>query len=162
VKKTDTQKVALDVNDAINDVVALLQRELSAHRVWLKLDLAADLPKVFADRVQLQQVVMNLIMNGAEAMQGVADRPRILTIRSSLQDGQQVAVAVKDCGVGLTAHDQNRLFNAFFSTKPGGLGIGLSICRSIIEVHGGRLWASANPDHGATFQFVLPLAEARA
>jgi PAS domain S-box-containing protein len=160
VKKTDTQKVALDVNDAINDVVALLQRELSAHRVWLKLDLGADLPKVFADRVQLQQVVMNLIMNGAEAMQEIADRPRILTIRSSLQDGQQVAVAVKDCGVGLTADDQNRLFNAFFSTKPGGLGIGLSICRSIIEVHGGRLWASANPDHGATFQFVLPLAEA--
>jgi C4-dicarboxylate-specific signal transduction histidine kinase len=162
VKKTDTQKVALDVNDAINDVVALLQRELSAHRVWLKLDLAADLPKVFADRVQLQQVVMNLIMNGAEAMQEIADRPRILTIRSSLRDGQQVAVTVKDCGIGLTADDQNRLFNAFFSTKPGGLGIGLSICRSIVEVHGGRLWASANPDHGATFQFVLPLAEARA
>ena len=162
VKKTDTQKVALDVNDAINDVVALLQRELSAHRVWLKLDVAADLPKVFADRVQLQQVVMNLIMNGAEAMQEVADRPRILTIGSSLQDGQQVAVAVKDCGIGLTADDQNRLFNAFFSTKPGGLGIGLSICRSIIEVHGGRLWASANPDHGATFQFVLPLPDAAA
>jgi C4-dicarboxylate-specific signal transduction histidine kinase len=162
VKKTDTQKVALDINDAINDVVALLQRELSAHRVWLKLELAADLPKVFADRVQLQQVVMNLIMNGAEAMQEVADRPRILTIGSSLQDGQQVAVAVKDCGIGLTADSQNRLFNAFFSTKPGGLGIGLSICRSIIEVHGGRLWASANPDHGATFQFVLPLPDAAA
>jgi PAS domain S-box-containing protein len=159
VKKTDTQKVALDVNDAINDVVALLQRELAAHRVWLKLDLADDLPKVFADRVQLQQVVMNLIMNGAEAMQEVADRPRILTIRSSSEDGQQVAVAVKDCGLGLTAESQDRLFNAFFSTKPGGLGIGLSICRSIIEVHGGRLWASANPDHGATFQFALPLAE---
>jgi PAS domain S-box-containing protein len=162
VKKTDTQKVALDVNDAINEVVALLQRELSAHRVWLKLELAADLPKVFADRVQLQQVVMNLIMNGAEAMQEVADRPRILTIGSSLQDGQQVAVAVKDCGIGLTTDSQNRLFNAFFSTKPGGLGIGLSICRSIIEVHGGRLWASPNPDHGATFQFVLPLPDAAA
>jgi PAS domain S-box-containing protein len=160
VKKTDTQKVGLDINDAINDVVALLQRELSAHRVWLKLELAADLPKLFADRVQLQQVVMNLLMNGAEAMQEVADRPRILTIRSSLQDGQQVAVAVKDCGIGLKADDQNRLFNAFFSTKPGGLGIGLSICRSIIEAHGGKLWASANPDHGATFQFVLPLPEA--
>jgi PAS domain S-box-containing protein len=161
VKKTDTQKVGLDVNDAINEVVALLQRELSAHRVWLKLELAADLPKVFADRVQLQQVVMNLIMNGAEAMQEVEDRPRLLTIRSSLAD-EQVAVAVKDCGIGLTAEDQNRLFNAFFSTKPGGLGIGLSICRSIIEAHGGKLWASANPDHGATFQFVLPLPEAAA
>jgi PAS domain S-box-containing protein len=159
VKKTDTQKVGLDINDAINDVVALLQRELSAHRVWLKLELAADLPKVFADRVQLQQVTMNLIMNGAEAMQEIEDRPRLLTIRSSLDDAQ-VAVAVKDCGIGLTAEDQNRLFNAFFSTKPGGLGIGLSICRSIIAAHGGRLWASANADHGATFQFVLPLPEA--
>jgi signal transduction histidine kinase len=105
---------------------------------------------------------MNLIMNGAEAMQEVADRPRILTICSSLQDGQQVAVAVKDCGIGLTADSQKRLFNAFFSTKPGGLGIGLSICRSIIEAHGGKLWASANPDHGATFQFVLPLQGAAA
>jgi PAS domain S-box-containing protein len=161
VKKTDTQKVALDVNDAINDVVALLQRELSAHRVWLKLELAADLPQVFADRVQLQQVAMNLIMNGAEAMQEVEDRPRLLTIRSSLND-ERVAVAVKDCGIGLAAEDQNRLFNAFFSTKPAGLGIGLSICRSIIEAHGGKLWASANPDHGATFQFVLPLPNAAA
>jgi signal transduction histidine kinase len=102
---------------------------------------------------------MNLIMNGAEAMQGVADRPRMLTIRSSLEDGQQMAVAVKDCGMGLTADSQNRLFNAFFSTKPGGLGIGLSICRSIIEGHGGRIWASANADYGATFQFALPFAE---
>jgi PAS domain S-box-containing protein len=161
VKKTDTQKVGLDINDAINDVVALLQRELSAHRVWLKLELAADLPQVFADRVQLQQVAMNLIMNGAEAMQEVEDRPRLLTIRSSLDDAQ-VAVAVKDCGIGLAAEDQNRLFNPFFSTKPGGLGIGLSICRSIIEAHGGKLWASANPDHGATFQFVLPLLAAAA
>ena len=159
VKKTDTQKVALDVNDAINDVVALLQRELAAHRVWLQLNLAPALPKVFADRVQLQQVIMNLIMNGAEAMQGVADRPRMLTIRSSVEDGRQVAVAVKDSGVGLAADAQDRLFNAFFSTKPGGLGIGLSICRSIVEVHGGRLWASANADHGATFEFVLPSAE---
>jgi PAS domain S-box-containing protein len=159
VKKTDTQKVGLDINDAINDVVALLQRELSAHRVWLKLELVDDLPTVFADRVQLQQVAMNLIMNGAEAMQEVEDRPRLLTIRSSLDDAQ-VAVAVKDCGIGLAAEDQNRLFNPFFSTKPGGLGIGLSICRSIIEAHGGKLWASANPDDGATFQFVLPLLEA--
>jgi C4-dicarboxylate-specific signal transduction histidine kinase len=159
VKKTDTQKVALDVNDAINDVVALLQRELSAHRVWLKLELAADLPKIFADRVQLQQVIMNLIMNGMEAMQAVRGRPPILTIRSYLDDSRQVGVAVQDSGIGLTVDGQDRLFQAFFSTKQGGLGIGLSICRSIIEGHGGRLWASANADHGATFQFALPLAE---
>jgi PAS domain S-box-containing protein len=159
VKKTDTQKVALNVNDAVNDVVALLQRELSAHRVWLKLELAADLPQIFADRVQLQQVIMNLIMNGMEAMQAVRGRPPILTIRSYLDDSRQVGVAVQDSGIGLTVDGQDRLFQAFFSTKQGGLGIGLSICRSIIEGHGGRLWASANADHGATFQFALPRAE---
>jgi signal transduction histidine kinase len=159
VKKTDTHRGALDVNEAVDDIVALLQRELTAHRVSLQLDLAPVLPAVIADRVQLQQVIMNLIMNGIEAMQPISDRPRIMTIRSSLDDARQVIVAVQDSGVGLTAQGRDRLFSAFYSTKPGGLGIGLSICRSIIEGHGGRLWASANADHGATFQFALPLAE---
>jgi PAS domain S-box-containing protein len=159
VKKTDTHRVALEVNEAIDDIVALLQRELTAHRVSLQLDLAPVLPAVIADRVQLQQVIMNLIMNGIEAMQPITDRPPTLTIRSSLDDARQVIVAVQDSGVGLTAQSRERLFSAFFSTKPGGLGIGLSICRSIIEGHGGRLWASANADHGATFQFALPLAQ---
>jgi PAS domain S-box-containing protein len=162
VKKTDTPRAALDINDAIHDVVALLQRELTANGVSLQLDLAPVLPAVFADRVQLQQVIMNLIMNGIEAMQPISDRPRTLTIASSLKDRRQVSVAVSDSGVGLTADSQDGLFRAFFSTKPGGLGMGLSICRSIIEVHGGRLWASPNPEHGATFEFVLPLAEAAA
>jgi signal transduction histidine kinase len=161
-KKTDTHREALDVNDAIDDAVSLLQRELLANRISLQSDLATILPPVFADRVQLQQVIINLIMNAVEAMQGVVDRPRKLTIRSYQGDLGQVVVVVRDSGSGLTAENEDRLFRAFFSTKPGGLGLGLSICRSIIEAHGGRLSASANVDHGATFQFALPLAEVAA
>jgi C4-dicarboxylate-specific signal transduction histidine kinase len=162
VKKTDTQRAVLDVNEAIYDIASLLQHELAAQRVSLHLELAPVLPAVFADRVQLQQVVMNLIMNGIEAMQAVVDRPRTLGIRSWQDEAREVVVAVTDSGIGLTAESQDHLFRAFFSTKPGGLGMGLSICRSIVEVHGGRLWASANADHGATFEFALPLAEAAA
>jgi signal transduction histidine kinase len=114
------------------------------------------LPLVFADRVQLRQVIINLIMNSIEAMQPVEDRPRDLLIRSYEDDAHQVVVAVKDSGVGIVAESADRLFNAFFSTKPGGLGMGLSICRSIIEIHGGRLLASGHRGPGATFQFALP------
>jgi PAS domain S-box-containing protein len=158
-RKTDGHRAALDVNDAIDDVIVLLQRELLVHRISVQRDLAGGLPLVLADRVQLQQVIINLTMNAVEAMQAVADRARRLTIRSYQDDSGQVIVAVKDSGAGFTAESQDRLFHAFFSTKPGGLGMGLSICRSIIEAHGGRLSASANADRGATFQFALPLAE---
>jgi PAS domain S-box-containing protein len=158
-RKTDGQRAALDVNDAIDDVMVLLQRELLVHRISVQRDLAAGLPLVLADRVQLQQVIINLTMNAIEAMQAIADRARRLTIRSYQDDSGQVIVAVIDSGAGFTAESQDRLFHAFFSTKPGGLGMGLSICRSIIEAHGGRLSASANFDRGATFQFALPLAE---
>jgi C4-dicarboxylate-specific signal transduction histidine kinase len=157
-RKTDASHAALDVNDAINDGIILLERELFSHQIILERDLAAGLPPVLADLVQLQQVIINLIMNAVEAMQAVTDRPRRLMIRSYL-DGGQVFVAVKDSGTGFTAESRDRLFQAFFSTKPRGLGMGLSICRSIIEAHGGRLSASANEDHGAAFQFALPLAE---
>jgi PAS domain S-box-containing protein len=156
-KKSDGHRAALDVNNAIDDVISLLQRELLAHRILLQPDLMANLHSVLADRVQLQQVLINLIMNAIEAMQAVEDRPRRLTIRS-YQDRGQVIVAVKDSGAGFTAESESRLFQAFFSTKTGGLGMGLSICHSIIEAHGGRLSASANADHGATFQFALPCA----
>jgi len=158
-KKTDSHRAALDVNDAIDDAVSLLQRELSAHRISLQSDLGSALPPVLADRVQLQQVIINLILNAVEAMQAVTDRPRRLTIRSYQDSAGQAVVAVKDNGTGFTSETQDRLFNAFFSTKPGGLGMGLSICRSIIEAHGGRLSASANADHGATFQFALDSRE---
>ena len=143
-KKTDTQKVPLDVNDVVNEVIALVQRELLSHQVSLRMELAPALPMILADRVQLQQVIINLVMNGIEAMQAVTDRPRELVIRSRQDEAHQVLVTVTDCGVGISAENVDRLFNAFFTTKSSGMGMGLSICRSIIEAHGGRLWAEPN------------------
>jgi signal transduction histidine kinase len=112
---------------------------------------------VLADRVQLQQVMINLVMNGIEAMRSVTDRTRELVI-GSLQDTQQVQVSVTDRGVGISNEIADRLFNPFFTTKSGGMGMGLAICRSIMEGHGGRLWATADVPHGATFQFTLPVS----
>jgi PAS domain S-box-containing protein len=155
--KTEIEKVALDVNDLVREVVALVQLELINHGVSLQTELAPTPPRVLADRVQLQQVIINLVMNGIEAMQSVTDRQRELVIRSREDETQQVLVSVTDCGVGISAENADRLFNAFFTTKSGGMGMGLSICRSIIEAHGGRLWATANLPHGATFQFTLPV-----
>jgi signal transduction histidine kinase len=155
--KTEIEKVALDVNDLVGEVVALVQRELTSHRISLRMGLAPALPMILGDRVQLQQVIINLVMNGIEAMQSVTDRPRELAIRSRQDETQQVLVSVTDCGVGIPAENADRLFNAFFTTKSGGMGMGLSICRSIMEAHGGRLWATANVPHGATFQFTLPV-----
>jgi PAS domain S-box-containing protein len=155
-KKTDPQMGPLDINDVVNEVVALVQREVLSHRVTLQRELAPALPLVLADRIQLQQVLINLVINGIEAMRAVTDRQRELLIRSQQNDIGQVLVTVKDSGVGIPAENAGRLFNAFFTTKSGGMGMGLSICRSIIEAHGGRLSASRNVGPGATFQFALP------
>jgi PAS domain S-box-containing protein len=155
--KADMEKVPLDLNDVVREVIALVQRELTIHRVSLRTEFAPALPTVLGDRVQLQQVIINLAMNGIEAMQPVTDRPRELVIRSGQDDTQHVGVSVTDCGIGISTENANRLFNAFFTTKSSGLGMGLSICRSIVEAHGGRLSASGDEGHGATFQFVLPL-----
>jgi PAS domain S-box-containing protein len=154
--KTEIEKVPLDVNDLVREVIALLQRELISHRVTLRTEFAPALPTILGDRVQLQQVVINLVINGVEAMQSVMDRPRELVIRSRQHQTQQVLVSVTDCGVGISAENADRLFTAFFTTKSSGMGMGLSICRSIMEAHGGRLWATANMPHGATLQFTLP------
>jgi signal transduction histidine kinase len=154
--KTEIEKVALDLNDVIKEVIALVKSELTSHLVSLRMELTSALLMVRGDRVQLQQVMINLIMNGVEAMQSVTDRPRELVIRSSQEKIQQVLVSVTDCGVGISAANADRLFNAFFTTKSSGMGMGLSICRSIMEAHGGRLWVTANLPHGATFQFTLP------
>jgi PAS domain S-box-containing protein len=155
--KTDIEKVPLDVNDVISEVIALVQRELISHRVSLRMELAPALPMILGDRVQLQQVIINLVMNGIEAMQSVTDRPRELVVRSGQDEPGQALLSVTDCGVGISAENADRLFNAFFTTKSSGMGMGLSICRSIMESHGGRLWATANIPHGATFQFTLPV-----
>jgi signal transduction histidine kinase len=155
--KTDIEKVPLDVDDVVREAIALVQRELISHQVSLRTEFAPALPTILGDRVQLQQVIINLVMNGIEAMQSVTDRPRELVIRSGQDETQQVLVSVTDCGVGISAENADRLFNAFFTTKSSGMGMGLSICRSIIEAHGGRMSASGNKGPGATFQFVLPL-----
>ena len=154
--KSDPQRVRLDINDVIQDVVTLVRSEVYKHRASLRLTLAPTLPPTLGDRVQLQQVITNLVMNGIEAMVSVSDRPRELVIRSDTPDARGVLVAVEDAGIGLDPRYADRLFNAFFTTKAAGMGMGLSISRSIIEGHGGRLWATPNARHGATFQFALP------
>ena len=156
VKKSDTQMIALDINDVIREAVSLEQREMLNQRVSLRTELAPALPPVLGDRVQLQQVVINLVMNALEAMAPVTDRPHDMLIRSQRDDTNEVLVAVRDSGTGIEAENAERLFNAFFTTKSSGMGMGLSISRSIIAAHGGRLWVSPNTDHGATFQFTLP------
>ena len=154
--KSDPQRARVDINDLIRDVLPLVRSEVRDHGVMLRLDLAPALPSVVGDRVQLQQVLINLVVNGIEAMASVEDRPRELVIRSRPHDDDQVRVAVQDAGVGIDPENVSQLFTAFFTTKAGGMGMGLSISRSIIEAHGGRLWATANSSHGATFHFALP------
>jgi PAS domain S-box-containing protein len=156
VNKTTDQK-ALHINEVVNEVMSLVQHELFSYWVALRLELAPALPPVLADRIQLQQVILNLVINAIEAMQPVKDRPRELVIRTRQDEPSQVLVTVSDCGVGVAAEDVDRLFDAFFTTKSSGMGMGLSICRSIVDAHGGRLSASGNSGPGATFQFTLPL-----
>jgi PAS domain S-box-containing protein len=153
--RAETQKTALDINDVVEEVVPLVRGELQSHRASLRLELEPRLPAVLGDRVQLQQVIINLVVNGMEAMATVTGRERALVVRSESGDADEVSVAVQDSGIGLDPGNEDRLFDAFFTTKADGMGMGLSICRSIIEDHGGRLWASRNPGPGATFHFSL-------
>jgi signal transduction histidine kinase len=155
-KNAEPQTAPLDLNDVVNEVIPLVQHELLSHRVSLRMELAPALPVVLADRVLLQQVIINLVINGIEAMRPVTDRPRELVIGSQQGEADQILVVVRDCGVGIPADNADQLFKAFFTTKSSGMGMGLSICRSIIEAHGGRLSASRNVGPGATFQFALP------
>ncbi len=155
-QKTGPQMAALNLNDTIHDVITLVQREVLDHRIMLRLELAPVLPPVLADRVQVQQVMINLVINSIQAMELVTDRPRELRVRSEHETGK-VSVGVRDSGVGIPDGHADRLFNPFFTTKSNGMGMGLSICRSIIEAHGGRMSASNNAELGAMFQFTLPV-----
>jgi C4-dicarboxylate-specific signal transduction histidine kinase len=157
-KKAAPEMAHLDINDVIEEAMLLVQREALSNRVELRLELASDLPPVLGDRVQLQQVIINLAINGMEAMASIHDRPRRLVVRSALHEGDRVLVSVQDFGVGIDPENANRLFSAFYTTKAHGMGMGLSISRSIIEAHGGRIWAAGEPGSGATLQFTLPTA----
>ena len=156
MKKGETDRTRLDVNRVIQEMVELTRGEVLQRNVSLKAELSANLPLIIADRVQLQQVLLNLIINAAEAMSANKERPRLLSIRSERVEPSTVRVAVQDTGIGLDSQQVERLFEAFYTTKPNGLGMGLSICRSIVEAHGGRLWATPNDGPGTTFQFTLP------
>jgi len=149
----------LDINRKILEVVALTEREVSSHDIVLRTELDETVPHVAGDRVQLQQVLLNLIVNAIEAMSGIHDRSRELTIVSRRDGPSAVAIEVRDSGAGLKAEGAERVFEAFYTTKAEGIGIGLSISRSIVEAHGGRLWAGPNEPHGAVFRFALPVAE---
>jgi two-component system sensor kinase FixL len=155
-KKTYAPKAPLFINEVIEEVILLLERELLKHEVMLCSQLASDLPLVFIERIQIQQVIINLMMNAMEAMTSITGRPRQLIIRSQRDEANQVLVVVQDSGIGIEPDHMNQLFNAFFTTKPDGIGMGLSICRSIIDSHGGKLTASRNAGAGSTFQFALP------
>jgi signal transduction histidine kinase len=156
VKKAPQRKHGVTINDAVQEVVALTHSEAMQSRVSVRTQLAAGLPLIEGDRVQLQQVMLNLIINAVEAMSGVTEGARDLLISTGKADSDGVLVSIRDSGPGLAPAALERLFDAFYSTKPSGLGLGLSICRSIIEAHGGRLWATGLHPHGALFQFTIP------
>ena len=161
-KKASPQKDWMDINHTIRDVIALARSEVEQNRVALETKLSdAVQPFIFADRIQLQQVILNLILNAVEAMSEMSGGPRQLLIRTDTNESG-IVVAVRDSGPGLKPEGLHRLFTPFYTTKPQGMGMGLAICRSIIEAHGGRLWATANLDRGATFQFTLPTGGGRA
>lgn len=160
-QKRDPSHAVLDLNAIVRESIELVRRELDAHRVEVDADYASPPPSVCADRVQLQQVVINLVMNGVQAMSGITGRPRELRIRTRCFDARHALVVVEDSGTGISEENAGRLFNAFFTTKAEGMGMGLSICRSIVEAHGGRIWAESQGGKGAVMQFVLPLDEAK-
>jgi C4-dicarboxylate-specific signal transduction histidine kinase len=160
-KKTELAKEPLDLNETIREIIVLARNEIAKQQVTLRLELPSDLPRVGGDRVQLQQVMLNLILNAIDAMATVQDRPRDLVIRTQNIEEREVMVTVRDTGIGLSRESIEQVFEAFHTTKPGGLGMGLSISRSIVENHAGRLWATAHEGPGASFCFALPSHSAR-
>jgi PAS domain S-box-containing protein len=158
-KKADPEMTPLDINEIVEEAATLVRHEALRYKVSMQIELASGLRPVRGDRTQLQQVLVNLAVNGMQAMSTVDDRERILLVRTEHERPDQALVAVKDVGIGVAPDKADRLFGAFYTTKPDGLGIGLSICRSIIEAHGGQIWPSANAGPGMTFQFTIPAYE---
>ena len=157
-RKSTPEMTRFDINSAITDILTLARGELQRHDILLETDFSAGVQPIMGDRVQLQQVILNLIRNGVEAMSTVTLRRRVLQVSSQIDERGDVVIAVTDTGTGLDPTKKERIFDAFFTTKPEGMGLGLSICRSIVETHGGRLWASPNLTQGSTFQFTVPAA----
>jgi signal transduction histidine kinase len=154
-KKDVPESELVDVNDVIRGMIVLLRGEATQHHISFRTELAADLPKVMGDRVQLQQVVMNLIVNSMDAMKDSDEKGEIV-IKTQRTENERLLVTVIDTGIGLPPNQEDQIFNAFFTTKPHGLGMGLRISRTIVESHGGRLWAVGNHPRGATFCFTIP------
>jgi PAS domain S-box-containing protein len=159
-KKAHPQMMQFNVNEVVEEAVKLVRHEALRHGVTIRFEFASELPQVRGDRIQLQQVIVNVAVNGMEAMTSVQDRERMLIVRTQRDQSDRILVTVADAGVGIEPENLNRVFGAFHTTKPGGLGMGLAICRSIIEAHGGRLWAEANVPRGAIFRFTLPAVTA--
>ncbi len=156
INKRAPEKARVQINEIIQETAALAESQASRNGVSIEVELSPNLPLVLGDSIQLQQVILNLLMNGIEAMTGVSDRPRRLLIRSQLQGAGQIHVSVQDSGIGLSAEVMARLFEPFFTTRSKGIGMGLPISRSIVEAHGGKLWAEPSGSYGSTFQFTLP------
>ena len=161
IKKAPPQKDRFDLNEAINEVIVLARGAITKNGISIQTNFTEGALPIEGDRVQLQQVVLNLIVNAVEAMGSVQDGPRELSINTEQAQGNGVLVAVRDTGPGIDANHLERVFEAFYTTKSGGVGMGLSICRSIIDAHGGRLWAEANEPHSSVFQFTLPDADGK-
>ena len=155
-KKAHPQMTQLDINEVVEEAAKLIRHEALQHGVTIRSEFASDLPPVRGDRIQLQQVIVNLAVNGMEAMASVQDRERMLIVRTERDQSSRILVAVADAGVGIEPENLNRVFVPFYTTKPAGLGMGLAICRSIIEAHGGRLWVDANVPRGTIFRFTVP------
>jgi signal transduction histidine kinase len=155
-KKGESKRQLADVNELIREIIALLRNEAQRYAISILADLDPNLPKVVADSVQVQQVIMNLIMNSIDAMKDV-DHKRELVVRSQRTENERLMISISDTGVGLPPQEKDKIFDAFFTTKPHGIGMGLRISRSIVESHGGRLWATENSPRGASFSFTLPI-----
>jgi C4-dicarboxylate-specific signal transduction histidine kinase len=156
ISKAAPERAHVQLNDVVEETVTLAERQASRNNISIALELSPDLPHVLGDKIQLQQVILNLMMNGIESMTGVSGRPRRLQIRSRVLENDEVCFSIEDSGIGVSEEVMPRLFEPFFTTRSQGIGMGLAISRSIIEAHGGRLWAESIVNHGSVFQFTLP------